>query len=289
MIKRTILITGATDGLGKMLAQDLAKENFRLLLHGRNATKLSELQKELLQNHPNLEMETYLGNFATLRNVRDMASKLLQNEVRLDILVNNAGIGAGEPQSERQLSNDHYELRFAVNYLSPFLLTQLLLPLIKSTAATNKDLRIVNVASVGQRRLDFSDLMLEKSYSGVNAYSQSKLAMIMSGFELAKELESTGITLNSLHPATLMPTKITIEAFGYGMASIRQGVEATKYVMLSDHLNGKTGLYLDGKTISRANAQAYDKTARQKLYQLSMELINEVPATIRSKPFYKHS
>ncbi len=277
MTKRTVLITGATDGLGKMLAQDLAEENFRLLLHGRNATKLSALQKELQQNHPNLEMTTYLGDFADLQNVRDMASRFLQNEARLDILINNAGIGAGGPQSKRQLSNDHYELRFAVNYLSPFLLTQLLLPLMKSTAVTNNNVRIVNVASVGQRRLDFSDLMLEKNYSGVNAYSQSKLAMIMSGFELAKELESTGITLNSLHPATLMPTKMTLEAFGYGMASIRQGVEATKYVALSHHLNSKTGLYLDGKTISRANAQAYDTTARQKLYQRSMELVNVVP------------
>ena len=273
MAKRTVFITGATDGLGKMLAQDLAQSPFRLLLHGRNASKLSDLKQELQQINPELEIYTYLADFSDLQRVGEMATELLEKESRLDILVNNAGMGAGSSNSTRRLSADHYELRFAVNYLSPFLLTQSLLPLLKKTSDITEDVRIVNVASVGQSPLDFADLMLENGYSGVRAYSQSKLAMIMAGFELAEELKPFGITVNSLHPATLMPTKMTIEAFGYGIASVREGVEATKYAMLSKQLQDKTGLYLDGKRLSKANPQAYDPLARQQLYKLSLELV----------------
>ena len=278
MTKRTILLTGATDGLGKMLAEELAHQAFKLLLHGRDAAKLAQLQQNLQQAHPQLEVATYRADFSSFQEVRAMAAELLERESRLDLLLNNAGMGAGTSHAPRQLNADGHELRLVVNYLSPFLLTQLLLPLLQKTAQQAEDVRIVQVASIGQRRLDFSDLMLERNYSGIHAYSQSKLAMIMSGFELAAALKHDGITVNSLHPASLMPTKMTLEAFGYGMASIQEGVAATKHVLLSETLRGQTGLYLEGQTPARANAQAYDSAARRQLYQLSLDLVGLVPS-----------
>ncbi|MBV6647496.1 MAG: SDR family NAD(P)-dependent oxidoreductase [Cyclobacteriaceae bacterium] len=280
MTPKTILITGATDGLGKALANSLAKEGHTLLLHGRSNRKLAETAKDIAQQSGNKSIRTYKADFASLKDVRQMADVILQNEKHLDVLVNNAGIGAGKSTDGRALNENGYELRFTVNYLSTFLLTNLLLPLMKKSREEADDIRIVNVASVGQRRLSFDDLMLEHDYSGINAYSQSKLAMIMYSFDLANELKPLDISVNALHPATLMPTKMTIEAFGYGMASVNQGVEATKRLITSSKLKGVTGKYFDGTHESQSNRQAYDESARKQLKEQSLELVDLVASTL---------
>src|SRR6185312_8644666 len=157
--------------------------------------------------------------------VRRLAAEARQATNRLDVFVSNAGIGGGEPDGRsRRISADGHELRFAVNYLAGFLLTLELLPLLRRSAPA----RIVNVASLGQYPIDFADLMIERGYSGSRAYGQSKLAQIMSGFELARRLPATEVTVNSLHPATYMPTKMVLAEIGHTVDSIEDGLAATE-------------------------------------------------------------
>jgi NAD(P)-dependent dehydrogenase (short-subunit alcohol dehydrogenase family) len=186
---------------------------------------------------------------------------------RLDVLVNNAGIAPGRDRG-RQVSVDGYELTFAVNYLSHFLLTRLLLPLLERSAPV----RIVNVASVGQRPIDFDDVMLERGYDPIRAYAQSKLEQIMFTFELAERLGDSGVTVNALHPATLMDTKMVRETYGRAMTTVDEGVEATLRLISSPELEGVTGRYFDGTRESTAHEQAYDPEARRRLWELSARL-----------------
>jgi NAD(P)-dependent dehydrogenase (short-subunit alcohol dehydrogenase family) len=166
------------------------------------------------------------------------------------------------------LSRDGYELRFAVNYLAPFLLTRLLLPLVRRSEPA----RIVNVASAGQSPISFDDVMLERGYDGMRAYAQSKLALVMFTFDLAGELEGTGVIANSLHPASLMDTKMVFETFGSASSSVREGTDATVRLAISPELRRVTGRYFDGQREARAYEQAYDPEARERLRRLSEEL-----------------
>jgi NAD(P)-dependent dehydrogenase (short-subunit alcohol dehydrogenase family) len=187
----------------------------------------------------------------------------------LDVLVNNAGIGSGEPEGRtRRVSADGYELRFAVNYLAGFDLTLRLLGLLKASPAA----RVVNVASIGQHPIDFDDVMLEHTYSGQRAYAQSKLAQIMSGFELASRLPADQVTVNSLHPGTYMPTKIVIQERGDSVDELETGIASTVRLAASPELDGVTGRYFDRQEEARANAQAYDAEARRRLWKLSIDL-----------------
>jgi NAD(P)-dependent dehydrogenase (short-subunit alcohol dehydrogenase family) len=148
------------------------------------------------------------------------------------------------------------------------LLTSLLLPLLKDSAPA----RVVNVASAGQSPIDFDDPMLERGYDAMRAYSQSKLAQIMFTFELAERLSDTGVSVNASHPASLMDTKMVQDTFGYTMSTVEEGTEAVVRLAVSSELEGVTGRYFDGKREARADGQAYDKEARQTLWELSEEL-----------------
>ena len=207
--RQVILVTGATDGLGRALARELAARGATVLLHGRDAAKGDTAMGEIREATGNERLAFYLTDFSSLAQVRMLAEQILAEHDRLDVLVNNAGIGTGgRTGTEREVSEDGYELRFAVNYLAPYLLTQLLEPLLVRSAPA----RIVNVASAGQAAIDFDDVMLERDYSGVQAYCQSKTALVMLTFELADELRDRGVTANCLHPGTYMPTKMVLEA-----------------------------------------------------------------------------
>jgi NAD(P)-dependent dehydrogenase (short-subunit alcohol dehydrogenase family) len=164
----TILVTGATDGLGRRVAQELAAMGATVLLHGRSPERLEATLEELQGQTGGEKARSYLADLSSLAAVRDLADRIFSEHDRLDVLVNNAGIIA----RERKESEDGHELTFAVNYLSHYLLTRLLLPLLKDSAPA----RIVNVASAGQSPLDFSNLMLERGYNAMKTYSQSKLA-----------------------------------------------------------------------------------------------------------------
>jgi NAD(P)-dependent dehydrogenase (short-subunit alcohol dehydrogenase family) len=264
LAEATILVTGATDGLGKRVASALAGQGATLLLHGRNRERLQATLEEVSEQTGSEKLRYYLADFSSLDAVRKLAERILSDEDRLDVLVNNAGIIA----HERKESEDGYELTFEVNYLSHFLLTRLLLPLLEHSAPS----RIVNVASAGQSPLDFSNLMLEQGYDAMKAYSQSKLAQVMFTFELSKHLRNTGVSVNALHPASLMDTKMVQSTFGYTMSSVEEGAQAAVRLAVSQEVEGVTGRYFDGTREARANRQAYDPQVRNRLWVLSEQL-----------------
>jgi NAD(P)-dependent dehydrogenase (short-subunit alcohol dehydrogenase family) len=272
----TILITGATDGLGRALADRLAGEGAQLILHGRDPGRLRQTVQEIARAHGGPEPRTAVADLRSLDQVRQLAATVGRLSDRLDVLVSNAGIGGGEPDGrDRRVSADGYELRFAVNYLAGFLLTLELLPLMRSSAASGTGpSRIVNVASIGQSPIDFDDLMIERGYSGSRAYGQSKLAQIMSGFELAERLPASEVTVNSLHPSTYMPTKMVLREIGRSVDTLEAGVDATRRLAVSPELAGVTGRFFDRTREARANAQAYDPDARAELWKRSLTLVD---------------
>jgi NAD(P)-dependent dehydrogenase (short-subunit alcohol dehydrogenase family) len=262
----TIFITGATDGLGRALARRLAADGADLILHGRSQRRLDEVAAEV-GGSPT----TVLADLADLAQVRKLAADVRAAAGRLDVFVSNAGVGSGEPDGrERRTSADGYELRFAVNYLAGFLLTEELLPLLRGSAPS----RIVYVASLGQAPLDFDDLQLTRGYSGTRAYGQSKLAQIMSGFELAARLPATEVTVNSLHPATYMPTKMVLREIGHQVDDLSTGVEAVRRLALDPALAGVTGRFFDRQRETRPNPQAADRAAQARLREISLALVS---------------
>ena len=268
----TVLVTGATDGLGRAVAERLAADGAAVLLHGRHQEKLASTAHELRSSTGNEHIRTYIADFSSLDAVRAMAHEVEAENHRLHVLVNNAGVGSGKPAgTERQESDDGHELRFAVNHLAGFLLTMRLLPLLRRSAPS----RIVNVASAGQYPIDFDDVMLERAYDGARAYRQSKLAQIMFGFELAERLPADEVTVNSLHPATFMPTKIVLEQHGHTVDSLEEGVEATLRLAVGADMDGVSGKYFNRQAEARADDQAYDAEARSRLWGLSVELTGE--------------
>ncbi len=209
-----------------------------------------------------------IADLSSLAEVRRLAGSVQQATRRLDLLINNAGIGSGGPQGTRQTSADGYELRFAVNYLAGFLLTHLLLPLVR----TSTPARIVNVSSLGQQAIDFADVMLTHGYNGSRAYCQSKLAQIMFTIDLAHELDGSGVTVNALHPATYMNTTMVRQSGVAPMSSVEQGADAILNLATSAAMDGRSGLFFNGQREAQADAQAYDAGARQRLKTLSLEL-----------------
>jgi NAD(P)-dependent dehydrogenase (short-subunit alcohol dehydrogenase family) len=246
-----VLVTGATDGLGRALAQALAQAGETVLVHGRSEERIAATLAEL-----DGDARAYRADLSSLDEVDRLADELLANEPQLDVLVNNAGIGSDVPGGgARQESPDGVELRFAVNYLSGYRLTHRLLGVPPG--------RVVNVSSAGQMAIDFDDPMLERGYDGVRAYCQSKLAQIMFTFDLAE----SGVTATCLHPSTYMPTKIVHSP----ISTIADGVEATMRLITAP-ADEVTGRYFNVLREARADPQAYDTGARENLRALSEEL-----------------
>jgi len=262
---KVVLVTGATDGLGRALAIDLARAGATVLVHGRDPDRIADAVRQVTAAGAADRVRWYRADLASLAEVRALAERVIAAEPRLDVLVNNAGVGATVPgDGVRQESADGYELRFAVNYLAGYALTRLLLPLLRKSAPS----RIVNVASIGQQAIDFGDVMLTEDYDGMRAYRQSKLAQILFTFDLAAELDLAGVTVNALHPATFMPTKIVAEP----LSTIAQGVEATTRLITEPIGQAGSGRYFNSLDEARANDQAYDPAARRQLRELSEKL-----------------
>jgi NAD(P)-dependent dehydrogenase (short-subunit alcohol dehydrogenase family) len=268
-----VLITGTTDGLGRRVAFDLATAGATVLLHGRSRERLEATLEEAREESGIEKLGSYLADLSSLGEVRALAEQVIAEQDRLDVLINNAGV----IERERRESEDGYELTFAVNYLAHFLLTRLLVPLLRDSAPA----RVVNVSSVGQSPIDFDDVMLERGYDPMRAYTQSKLAQVMFTFELAERLRGSGVTVNALHPASLMDTRMVRETFGRSMSTVEEGAEAAVRLAAAPELEGVTGRYFDGTREGRANPQAYDEEARKRLWTLSEELSGRLLEPLR--------
>ena len=270
LLPLTIMITGATDGLGRQVALNLACQGHCVLAHGRNPDKGAALLLELQNGGAHPATRYFNADLASLSAVKALAAEVLASQTTLNVLVNNAGIGPRAPGSPRQLNAEGIELMFAVNYLAGYTLSRALLPLLKSSIPA----RIVNVASIGQQPLDFEDVMMSDDYDDARAYRQSKLAQILDTFTLAEQIRDTGVTVNCLHPATLMNTRMVYDSayFPASMTTIDQGAAAVENLISSPALEQVSGAYFDGQQEARANDQAYDQQARMKLLTLSAAL-----------------
>lgn len=263
---KTALVTGSTDGLGSVVAKQLGALGATVIVHGRNRERAAQVVSQI-ETEGSGSAVFYRSDFASLDDVRRLADTVLERHDRLDLLINNAGIWT-DGSDARRTSADGHELVFAVNYLAGFLLTHRLLPLIRRSAPA----RIVNVSSLAQQPIDFDDVMLTSGFSASRAYAQSKLAQVMFTLDLARDLEGSDVTVNSLHPATLMNTAMVERAGATPRSSVEEGAEAVMQLAVAPELEGETGSFFNGLNEARANAQAYDEDARAKLRALSVEL-----------------
>ena len=270
---KTVLVTGSTDGVGRYVAAKLAAAGAKVLIHGRDGGRGRALADEIKRAGRG-EAVFYQADLSSLAGAGGLAEAVLADNTRLDIFISNAGIGSQNDGPARQISADGHELRFAVNYLAGFLLAYRLLPLLKASAPS----RIVNVASLGQHPIDFDDVMITKGYSGSRAYAQSKLSQIMFTIDLADELKGTGVTVNSLHPATYMNTTMVRAGGITPISTVEQGGEAILHLAVGDDMADESGLFFNGMNHAQANPQAYDAAARKRLRALSLELTGKTTA-----------
>jgi NAD(P)-dependent dehydrogenase (short-subunit alcohol dehydrogenase family) len=262
---KTALVTGSTDGVGRYVAERLAEEGARVIVHGRDRARGEAVVERIKRQGGDARL--LIADLSSLAEVRLLAEAVKRETDGLDALVNNAGIGTSG--ARRELSADGFELRFAVNYLAGFLLTRLLLPMLESRASS----RIVNVASAGQQAIDFGDVMLTHGYSGARAYRQSKLAQVMFTFDLAPEVGGRNVAVNCLHPATFMDTTMVRLSGVQPISTVEEGGAAILQLVGQPSPEGVSGLYFNGLRESRADPQAYDAAARRKLRALSFELV----------------
>ncbi len=258
--RRVVLITGSTDGLGREVALRLGATGAHIIVHGRNRERGLAVVDEIKR----AGMGTaafFAADFASLAAVRAFADTILRRYQRLDVLINNAGVWL--PNDPRQTSADGYELTFAVNYVSGYLLTRLLLPRIVASAPS----RIINVSSMAQAPIDFDDVMQERTFSGGRAYSTSKLAQIMFTFDLAKELAGKNVIVAALHPASQMDTRLVRATGRTPRTTVDEGATAVMNVVTGAAI--ANGSYYNGLGESRANPQAYNETARETLRRLT--------------------
>jgi NAD(P)-dependent dehydrogenase (short-subunit alcohol dehydrogenase family) len=264
MSGKVVLITGSTDGLGRDVARRVAAAGAHVLVTGRSVARGDSLVDEITKSGKG-SAKFYRADLASLDEVRRLADAVLRDNRRLDILINNAGVGFVF-DTTRKFSAEGYEMHFAVNYLAHYLLTKLLLPRL----AANAPSRVINVASGSQTPIDFDDVMMTKGYNGGRGYAQSKLAQVMMTIDMAPALEKRGVVTYSLHPATTMATTMARALNVRPRSTIAEGVESVVNAIVTTE---PTGTYFNQLKPVRANAQAYDPAAREKLRVLSEQMV----------------
>ncbi|WP_394831852.1 SDR family NAD(P)-dependent oxidoreductase [Pendulispora rubella] len=258
-----ILVTGSTDGIGAVTAEELGRAGAIVYVHGRNADKIERTLASLRERGVNAP-RGFRADLASLADTAKLAKQIVAQVPQLDVLINNAGIGTGGSRSQREISQDGFELRFAVNYLATFVLTRNLI------AAGRIPRAVIHVSSIGQEDLDFDDLMLERHYSGVSAYCRSKLAQILFAFDLAES--HPRIKTHALHPGTYLDTNMVRQAGVRPLGSAGEGADAILFVTRHALSDSPNGLYFDQQRTARPLPQAYDRTARARLRKASEEL-----------------
>ncbi len=258
-----ILVTGATDGIGRQTALELARKGAHVLVHGRNEKK-ARAAVEALRNAGSVE--PVVGDLSSLAEVRALARTIRD----VDVVVHNAGVF----MNRRETSADGLELTFAVNHLAPFVLTHELLPILRS----KPEARVVVVASMAHSggRIDFGDLQLEREYDGYRAYATSKLMNVMFAYDLARRLRGTKIAVNALHPGVIS-TKLLHTGFGAGGASLEQGARTSVHVATDPALAGVTGKYFSDAREASSSRASHDERVQRELYRVSCELGSVVP------------
>jgi NAD(P)-dependent dehydrogenase (short-subunit alcohol dehydrogenase family) len=251
----SVLLTGATSGLGAWLAPRLGAAGLTVLVHGRDPARVAAGVAAVEDGGG--RAEGYVADLASLAECARLAAAVAERG-DLRILVNNAGVGFGAPGADREFSRDGHELRWAVNYLAPVALTRGLL----KTLCANAPSHIVNVGSIGQQPIDFADLRMDHGYDGTTAYRRSKLALAAWTFDLAGEVAADGIRVDCIHPASLMPTAMVRESGYDTLSTVEEGGAATLRLILDD---AGTGRYFEGTRQTRARPEAYDPAVRAAL------------------------
>jgi retinol dehydrogenase-14 len=267
MKNRTILITGATDGIGKQTALELTRMGAHVLIHGRDKKKGIQVLDELNRETCNEKLALYVADFSSLADVRRMAEELKREQSELHVLINNAGSFF----KERRLNEDGLEMTFVVNHLAPFLLTNLLLDLLKTSAPA----RVITVASGAHRNLknlDWDNLQGEKSYDEFDAYALSKLANICCMNELADRLDGSGVTVNTLHPGVI-DTKLLRMSYNTDGASVEEGAQTSVYLASAPDVEGITGKYFSHKVEKPISDLAKDLQNQTRFWELSEKLV----------------
>jgi len=265
---RLALVTGATAGLGRAVAGALADHGIGVLVHGRDAKRTAAVVDQISRSGGTAQ--AVLADLASLDQVRELADRITSDHNAITLLINNAGVGAGRPPyRKRELSADGYELRLAVNYLAPALLARRLIPTLENGAPA----RIINVGSVGQAPVDVSDLRMDNHYTGAQAYYRSKFALAAFTFDLAEELADSGITVNCLHPASLMNTHMVRQSMIPPMSTVANGVTAVMNLATGPVGGTLTGRYFDGRTEARAHEATYDPGIRSRLRTVTAGLL----------------
>ena len=272
---KVVLITGGTSGIGKAAATALAGMGATVVITGRNEERGKRALQEIREESGNDGVELILADLTVQDEVRRLAEELRERHNQLEVLVNNAGLVL----SERTETPDGIETQLAINHLAPFLLTNLLLDLLKESAPS----RIVTVSSDAHRwaRIDLDDLQSRKRYRGMQVYGKTKLANIMFTYELAERLEGTGVTANCMHPGGVNtnfgnnqggPMNLLFRLFKPFMRSSEQGADTLIYLASSPEVEGMTGKYLADRKVKAASDAAYDETTRKRLWEASEEL-----------------
>lgn len=270
---RTVLVTGSTDGIGKETAAQLAELGMHVLVHGRNEPRGQAALDDVRTRTGSDKLDLVVADLTSQRQIRELAADIGRRFDRLDVLVNNAGVY----MARRVLTEDGMETTLAVNYLAPFLLTHLLLDLLRSSSPA----RIISLASVAHFSVDvvdFTNLQGERYYDGYDAYALSKAAVVLFTYELAERLGDAGVTANCLHPGVIN-TKLLRAGFpGSRGAPVAKGAATPAYLATSPAVEGVTGGYWDDKKPVRSSPQTYDRHTRHRLWEVSERLVGLVAA-----------
>jgi retinol dehydrogenase-14 len=272
---KVVLITGGTSGIGKAAATALAGMGAEVVVTGRNRQKGEDAVEEIRRESGNDKVSLLLADLAVQAEIRRLAREFEASHDRLDVLVNNAGAF----KTRRTETPDGIEMTLAVNHLAPFLLTNLLLDLLKESAPS----RIINVSSDAQRlgKIDLDDLQSERRYRAFPVYGKSKLANIMFTYELAERLHDTGVTANCMHPGSVNTdfgkgergvSMLLFRAFKPFMRSPEKGADTLVYLAASPDVEGMTGRYFIDREVTNSSEESYDETLRKKLWEASEEL-----------------